>query len=130
MGVRLVPTAAGRVRLRDNRGPGPTVVPACDPPNVIEHYDTLFELLGTTHRVICLELPGFGFSRPAPGFGLPEYAGTVAEVLDDFARPAQIALADGALFCLASFTQAWFGSSAPDLTPVTQSAVAVSSTVL
>ncbi|MCY7341421.1 MAG: hypothetical protein LH603_06115 [Pseudonocardia sp.] len=25
MGVRLVPTAAGRVRLRDNRGPGDSI---------------------------------------------------------------------------------------------------------
>jgi pimeloyl-ACP methyl ester carboxylesterase len=211
----MIETAAGSVRVRDSRTPGPTVVLACDPPNVVEHYDALFDLLTASHRVVCLELPGFGFSRPAAGFrfGLQDYAETVESLLDEletapatlafscvwsyvalrvaarrsdlvsalvlvqapkwsdeaawarridstgvirtpligqvatavvpkqiahrwysvalppdvpvdtFSRPARTALANGALFCLASFTQAWFGGPAPDFAPVTQATV-------
>ncbi|MDP3938694.1 MAG: alpha/beta hydrolase [Deltaproteobacteria bacterium] len=56
------------VRVRDlGRGPS-TIVFTPDPPNVIEHYDRLFELLSPAHRVICLEIPGFGLSVPKKGF--------------------------------------------------------------
>jgi pimeloyl-ACP methyl ester carboxylesterase len=212
-GTRLVTTSRGRVRVRDSGGSGPIVVLACDPPNVVEHYDDLFELLAPTYRLVCLELPGFGFSRPVPGFrfGIEEYADTVEHVLGEldvssctlafpcvwsylalritarradlvhavvliqapqwseeadwarridssgiirtpflgqallaagsrhlagrwyraalprghsraaeaaFSIPAERALRRGAVFCLASLTQAWFGPSGPDLTPV------------
>jgi pimeloyl-ACP methyl ester carboxylesterase len=61
------------------------VVLACDPPNVIEHYDDVFRLLAPSYRVLCLELPGFGFSRPVPGFRftIDEYGATVEEVLGE-----------------------------------------------
>ena len=72
--VRLVGTAAGAVRVRDGGGPGPAVVVACDPPNVVEHYDGVFALLAREHRVVCWEMPGFGFSRPARGFGFSQPA--------------------------------------------------------
>ena len=67
-GVRFVelPQATLRVRVA---GTGPValvIVP--DPPNVIEHYDRLIALLAPHLRVVCCEAPGFGFSRPAPGF--------------------------------------------------------------
>lgn len=205
-GLRLVPTAAGPVRLRDSGGPGPVVVLACDPPNVLEHYDEVYVALAPDRRVVCLEMPGFGFSRPAPGFrfGPDDYTDVVEEVLDHlgtgpgtlafgcvwayvavrlaarrpdlvralvlgqapswadetawarridgtgvvrtlfvgqavlalapgpiaerwyrtalapgrpvepFVRPARAALRSGALFCLASFTQAWFPGPPPE----------------
>jgi pimeloyl-ACP methyl ester carboxylesterase len=209
--VRLVDTPTGPVRLREQGQSERTVVIACDPPNVIEHYDALFDIMAPTHRVICLEMPGFGFSRPAVGFGfgLPDYASTVMHLLDDlrvgpctlafpcvwgyvalrvaaerpelvaalaltqtpqwsdevawarridsyglirtpiagqalmavaprpvadrwyraalpraepaldrFTTPARAALSRGAMFCLASFTQAWFGGPAPTFAPV------------
>lgn len=213
--LRLVPTSAGPVRVRDSGGPGPVVVLACDPPNVLEHYDGLFAELGPTHRVVCLEMPGFGFSRPAWGFrfGLDDYTGAVEQVLDrldtgpgtlaygciwayvavrlaarrpdlvralvlaqapawadevawarridstgavrtpvlgqavcaaapgwvaqrwyrsalprgravePFARPARAALRAGALFCLASLTQAWFPGPPRPVGPVRQPTV-------
>ncbi len=50
-------------------GDGPvTIVFTPDPPNLIEHYDAIFDLLATDFRVLCLELPGFGFSRPRRSF--------------------------------------------------------------
>lgn len=212
-GARLVQAGAGRVRVRDSGGSRPVVVLTCDPPNVIEHYDGLFELLTPAYRVVCLELPGFGFSRPAPGFRftMAEYGQVVEQVLGELgvasctlafscvwnyvalrvaadrpdlvralvviqapqwsdevawarridsrgvirtpllgqavmaagprqvarrwyraalprdhsaataaalAVPADQALRAGAVFCLASLTQAWFGGVAPDLSPV------------
>jgi len=55
----------------------------CDTPVFIEHYDRLFELLVPSMRVLCLELPGMGFSRPAPGFDftLRSQANAVLELL-------------------------------------------------
>lgn len=212
-GVQLVDAGTGVVRVRDSGGPGPIVVLGCDPPNVVEHYDELFEVLTPAYRVVCLELPGFGFSRPGLGFGfgVEEYAAVVEDVLDElgiasctlalpcvwgyvalrvaarrpdlvdalvmmqapawrdevawarridsravirtpflgqaamavgsrpvarrwyraalprghsaataaaFTSPAEHALRHGAVFCLASLAQAWFGTSAPALTPV------------
>ena len=82
-GVRFVelPQATLRVRVA---GTGPValvIVP--DPPNVIEHYDRLIALLAPHLRVVCCEAPGFGFSRPAPGFdfGLASQAATMAALL-------------------------------------------------
>lgn len=40
-----------------------------------------------------------------------------------FTEPAVAALRAGGLFCLASLTQAWFGKSAPALSPASQPAV-------
>ncbi|HZG89244.1 MAG TPA: alpha/beta hydrolase [Pseudonocardia sp.] len=84
--VRLVPTTAGVMRVRDSGDDGgrPAVVLACDPPNVVEHYDALVGLLAERYRVICCEMPGFGFSRPARGFGftLPEYERVTEQLLD------------------------------------------------
>ncbi|MBP2217023.1 pimeloyl-ACP methyl ester carboxylesterase [Arthrobacter sp. CAN_C5] len=84
-GIRFVPTDAGLVRVRDSGGTGPVLLLVCDPPNVIEHYDAVVELLAPTHRVVCGELPGFGFSRPSRGFGftLPEYESVTEQLLEN-----------------------------------------------
>ena len=42
----------------------PTIVLAADPPNVVEHLASLATRLAERYRVICIELPGFGFSDP------------------------------------------------------------------
>jgi pimeloyl-ACP methyl ester carboxylesterase len=91
----------------------PVVVLACDPPNVIEHYDALFELLGAEYRLVCLELPGFGFSRPSPGFrfGIDAYADVAEQVLD------QLGVASGtwALSCVWSYVSLRVAARRPDL---------------
>jgi pimeloyl-ACP methyl ester carboxylesterase len=70
-----------RVRVAGERGPSLVIVP--DPPNVIEHYDGLIELLAPHVRVVCVEAPGFGFSVPARDFdyGLARQTAVLAELL-------------------------------------------------
>lgn len=84
MGMRILATPSGRVRLRRAGQGRRTVVFVCDTPVFIEHYDQLFELLTPHFDVLCLELPGMGLSRPARGFdyGLTSQATAVREVLE------------------------------------------------
>ncbi len=86
--TRWVDTRAGRIRLRDTGGPGvhkgPVIVMAPDGPNVIEHHAELIELLKPRARVVCFDLPGFGFSAPRAGYGhgLEQGAGAILAVMD------------------------------------------------
>jgi len=82
-GLRVVATSQGDIRIRDV-GHGRTVVFVCDGPAIIDHYDRLVELLRTDMRVICMELPGFGFSRPSAdcNFGVQSFVHAVREVLE------------------------------------------------
>lgn len=86
-GLRLIPTPAGFVRVRDT-GPagshGATVILAPDGPNVIEHYDGLVDRLAGPFRVVVLDLPGFGFSYPSTDyrFRLDDVAEVVLAVMD------------------------------------------------
>ncbi len=51
-------------------GSGPlAVVLTPDPPNVLEHHALALDALSASHRAIGIEMPGFGFSTPPPGFG-------------------------------------------------------------
>jgi len=55
------------IRVRElGRGAAgrPTIVLAADPPNVIEHLAEAAAGLASRYRVVCIELPGFGFSDP------------------------------------------------------------------
>lgn len=65
------------------RSDQPTVVLVCDPPNVIEHFDALIELIAPHCRVVCFEPPGFGFSSPRPGFNFTfeEYVSCIDALL-------------------------------------------------
>lgn len=108
-------TPGGRVRVRTSSAPSsaPVVVLACDPPNVVEHYDEVFELLGSEYRLICVEMPGFGFSRPAPGFrfGMEEYAEVVEHVMSEL----DISSAVLALSCVWSYVTLRVAARRPDL---------------
>ena len=81
--ISFLQTQAGPIRIRDSGGQSPSVMFACDGPNVLEHYDTLFELLSPSYRLICLEMPGFGFSWPSSSFdfSLQQYASIVAHTI-------------------------------------------------
>jgi pimeloyl-ACP methyl ester carboxylesterase len=59
-GARIV---AG-LRVRELGRGSPTIVLAPDPPNVIEHLAEVAGALAGSHRVVCVELPGFGLSSP------------------------------------------------------------------
>jgi pimeloyl-ACP methyl ester carboxylesterase len=55
-----------------------------DGPCVIEHYAELIRLLSPNFRVVCFDLPGFGFSYPALkyDFSVVQTAEVVIEVMD------------------------------------------------
>jgi pimeloyl-ACP methyl ester carboxylesterase len=74
---------AGPIRIRDSGGQSPSVIFACDAPNVLEHYDAIYELLSPSYRLICLEMPGFGFSWPNSSFdfSLQQYVDIVAHAI-------------------------------------------------
>jgi pimeloyl-ACP methyl ester carboxylesterase len=82
-GVRYVNTEAGVVRVLDSGSNKPCVVFVPDGPNVIEHYRHLTELLAPRLRVVCFDLPGFGFSIPSKNYGhsLDQGAGAVLAIL-------------------------------------------------
>lgn len=79
-----VHTALGRLRVTDTAGPGPVVVFVPDGPNVVEHYDALIRRLSPSCRVVCFDMPGFGFSLPDASYAhsLAQGAQAVLEVLD------------------------------------------------
>jgi pimeloyl-ACP methyl ester carboxylesterase len=82
--TRMVDTRAGRVRLRDTGGRGPVIVMVPDGPNVIEHHADVIELLRPHARVVCFDMPGFGFSAPRASYAhtLEQGAEAVVAVLD------------------------------------------------
>lgn len=60
--TRMVDTQLVSVRVRDTGGQLPPLVFLCDPPVTVEAYDDLIALLGSSFRIVVIELPGFGFS--------------------------------------------------------------------
>ena len=82
-GVEFVDLPHAIIRVRLAGKDHPTVVFAADPPNVIEHYDALFEEFSGWGRIVCFESPGFGFSTPKRGFGfaLQDYVQTLTDLL-------------------------------------------------
>jgi pimeloyl-ACP methyl ester carboxylesterase len=80
----IVRTTVGPVRVYDSNTAGPCVVFVPDGPNVIEHYEALFALLTPRLRVVCFDMPGFGFSLPERNYehSLVQGANAVLGVLD------------------------------------------------
>lgn len=81
--TRVVCTGESDVRIRDTDGDGPVVVFFCDPPVTVEAYDTLIDQFRDDYRVVVVELPGFGFSRPHhhSGYEFQAAVHSVEEVL-------------------------------------------------
>ena len=84
---RFVDTAAGRVHLTDSAcgdDDRPCIVFTPDGPNVVAHYQRLVDLLAPHFRVVCFDMPGFGFSLPAANYthSLEQGARVVLAVLD------------------------------------------------
>jgi pimeloyl-ACP methyl ester carboxylesterase len=67
-GIAFFNLPKARIRYRIAGEGDKTIVLCPDPPNTIEHYDGLFELLTPWFTVICYEQPGFGFSEAQAGF--------------------------------------------------------------
>jgi len=79
-----IDTPVGFVRVYDSGSAKPCVVLVPDGPNVIEHYEALIGLLSQRVRVVCFDLPGFGYSFPLSSYGhsLDQGARAVLGVLD------------------------------------------------
>jgi pimeloyl-ACP methyl ester carboxylesterase len=86
-GVSRVELSQTSVRVRIQGTRGPTVVIVPDPPNTLEHYDTVVEILSRDARVVVFEVPGFGLSYPRTArfdFSPRTYADFTIEVLQHF----------------------------------------------
>jgi len=82
--ISFLNTPFGSLRIRDSGGVSPSLIFACDAPNVLEHYDAIFSLLSSSYRLICLEMPGFGFSYPNSSFdfSMRQYVDVVVYVIE------------------------------------------------
>lgn len=82
--ISFLHTPFGALRIRDSGGRLSSIIFACDAPNVLEHYDAVFSLLSPSYRLICFEMPGFGFSYPSPtfDFSMRKYADVVLHLIE------------------------------------------------
>ena len=96
-----VDTPQGAIRVFDSGGDKPCIVLSPDGPNVIEHYAELIALMKSHYRVLCFDMPGFGFSAPASAYdhSLECGAKTILDLMDKFG----IAKATLALSCANGF---------------------------
>ena len=83
-GTRMFDTRAGRVRVFDTGGKGPVILMVPDGPNVIEHHMPVIERLRPHARLVCFDLPGFGYSKPPLNYRhrLQDGAAAVLAVMD------------------------------------------------
>ena len=98
---RQVVTSRATVQLYDSASNKPCVVFVPDGPNVIANYEELIRLLEDRFRVVCFDMPGFGYSIPAAGYdhSLDQGAATVIAVMDEL----KIATATLAFSCANGF---------------------------
>jgi pimeloyl-ACP methyl ester carboxylesterase len=89
LNTRWLQASAGAIRVFDSGGSKPCVVLAPDGPNVIEHYQGLIALLVPHARVVCFDMPGFGFSAPDAAYdhSLDQGAAAIMAVLDQLDIP-------------------------------------------
>ncbi|MET0384796.1 MAG: alpha/beta hydrolase, partial [Polyangiales bacterium] len=82
--VQYIETSVGPVRLVDTESERACVLIVPDGPNVIEHYAALIQQLAPSLRVVCFDMPGFGFSAPRADYQhtLDQGAKAVLGVLD------------------------------------------------
>jgi pimeloyl-ACP methyl ester carboxylesterase len=84
--MRMVDVGGSVLRVLDigDAGGQAPIILAADAPVVLEHLIPLVEALQGRRRVVALEMPGFGFSRPHREyhFTLPEQVGVLLGLLD------------------------------------------------
>lgn len=82
---RQLTTSLATVQLYDSGTAKPCVVIVPDGPNVIANYEELISLLKDRFRVVCFDMPGFGYSIPSPKYdhSLDQGAATVIAVMDE-----------------------------------------------
>lgn len=101
LSTRWVDTSQGAIRAFDSGGDKPCIVLAPDGPNVIEHYEEVIGLLAPHFRVLCFDMPGFGFSAPCSAYdhSLQRGASVMRELMDQLG----VAKATFALSCANGF---------------------------
>jgi pimeloyl-ACP methyl ester carboxylesterase len=99
--IRWIETAQGAIRVFDSGGDKPCIMLSPDGPNVIEHYEDVIGLLVPHFRVLCFDMPGFGFSAPGSTYdhSLQRGATAMLEVMDFL----EVAKATLALSCANGF---------------------------
>jgi pimeloyl-ACP methyl ester carboxylesterase len=82
--MKLLATQAGLLRVLDTGGHRHPLLIVPDGPCVIEHYADLIDLLSSDFRVVCFDLPGFGFSYPSLkyNFSVSQTAEVLIEIMD------------------------------------------------
>ena len=83
--MEFVSTSFGEIRVFDSGGSKPVMLNIPDGPNVIEHQLELIKVLSKNFRVVCMELPGVGFSYPTSkyDYSINQAAELIIEVLDE-----------------------------------------------
>jgi pimeloyl-ACP methyl ester carboxylesterase len=112
--MRMVDVGGNVLRVLD-AGAADGLAPillAADAPVVLEHLIPLVETLQGRRRVVALEMPGFGFSRPHPGyrFTLPEQVGVLLGLLDAL----RVSRAHLAFTCVNALVAAALANRAPE----------------
>lgn len=82
--MKLLATQEGLLRVLDTGGHKHPLLIVPDGPCVIEHYADLIDLLSPDFRVVCFDLPGFGFSYPSLkyDFSVSQTTEMLVEVMD------------------------------------------------
>jgi pimeloyl-ACP methyl ester carboxylesterase len=112
LATRTVQTSVGPVQLHDSGGDKPCVLLSPDGPNVIAHYAPLIAHLQAHCRVVCFDMPGFGFSLPQAHYthSLDQGAQVIIGVLDSLG----IAQATLAMSCANGFYALRAAQRAPE----------------
>src|SRR5450432_2507269 len=112
-GLARLELSCATLRVRSAGSVGPPIVFLIDPPNTVEHYDVLIQILAQQARVVCVELPGFGFSTPGPAFdfGIQAYTVTIEELL----RALELEACTVVGSCVWAYTALALAACAPDL---------------
>lgn len=87
--LRYIKTSQGPLRVLDTGTGKPCAIFVPDGPNVIEHYAELIQLLQDQFRVVCFDMPGFGFSLPGSSYqhSLDQGAQAVLDLMDALQIP-------------------------------------------
>jgi len=111
--VARVELSCATLRVRTAGGTGHPIVFLIDPPNTVEHYDALIQVLPQRARVVFVELPGFGFSTPGPSFDFGIQAYTLA--IEELLRALELEACTVVGSCVWAYTALTLAAHAPDL---------------
>ena len=112
-GMQMLGVEHGLIRVRATGSGAHTVVFVADTPVFIEHYDTLIASLEPHYRVVCLELPGMGFSVPSATFGFSLVEQT--EVVEQVLRALNVDVCTLAFACVHGYLALLLAQKAPSL---------------